>query len=110
MQAGLLTGAFTKARAEALGEDDWRSRNPLFQEPLLSANLKIVDGLRPIAERLGITVAQLALAWVLRRPELTSAIAGARRPDQIQETVKAGDITLPADAIAEIEGLLSPKN
>ena len=107
MQAGLLTGAFTKERAAALGEGDWRSRNPLFMEPQLSASLQIVDGLRPIAARLGITVAQLALAWVLRLPEMTSAIAGARSPEQIQETAKASDVVLSADVIAEIEQLLT---
>lgn len=107
MQAGLLTGAFTRERAAALADNDWRSRNPFFQEPMLSANLRVVDGLRPIAARLGITVAQLALAWVLRLPVVTSAIAGARRPDQIEETVKAGAVQLPLDVIAEIETLLA---
>jgi aryl-alcohol dehydrogenase-like predicted oxidoreductase len=107
MQAGLLTGAFTRERAAALSADDWRSRNPFFQEPMLSANLRVVDGLRPIAARLGITVAQLALAWVLRLPVVTSAIAGARRPDQIEETVKAGSIQLPAGVLDEIEALLT---
>lgn len=107
MQAGLLTGKFTRERAAALGEDDWRSRHPFFQEPQLSVNLRIVDGLRPIAGRLGITVAQLALAWVLRLPVLTSAIAGARSPEQIRETVQAGDVVLPADAVAEIDALLA---
>ncbi len=107
MQAGLLTGAFTRERAAALGADDWRSRNPFFQEPMLSANLRVVDGLRPIAARLGITVAELALAWVLRLPAVTSAIAGARRPAQIQETVQAGAVQLPPDVIAEIETLLA---
>lgn len=106
MQAGLLTGAFTRERALALSTDDWRSRSPYFQEPQLSKNLRIVDGLRSVAARLNITVAQLALAWVLRLPEVTSAIAGARRPDQIQETVQAGRIELTGEAIAEIEALL----
>ncbi len=106
MQAGLLTGAFTRERALALGDDDWRSRNPFFQEPQLTANLRVVDGLRPIAARLGISVAQLALAWVLRLPVVTSAIAGARRPEQIEETVLAGRVSLSADVIAEIEVLL----
>jgi aryl-alcohol dehydrogenase-like predicted oxidoreductase len=105
MQAGLLTGAFTRERAMALADDDWRSRSPYFREPQLTRNLAIVDGLRAIASRLGITVAQLALAWVLRLPEVTSAIAGARRPDQIQETVQAGGIVLPAEVIDEIERL-----
>jgi len=107
MQAGLLTGAFTRERVAGLGADDWRSRNPFFQEPQLSANLRVVDGLRPIAARLGITVAQLALAWVLRLPVVTSAIAGARRPEQIQETVQAGGVHLPADVLVEIESLLA---
>jgi aryl-alcohol dehydrogenase-like predicted oxidoreductase len=107
MQAGLLTGAFTRERAAALSEDDWRSRNPFFQEPMLTDNLRVVDGLRPIAARLGITVAQLALAWVLRLPVVTSAIAGARRPEQIQETVKAGNVQLPADVLAEIGQLIA---
>jgi aryl-alcohol dehydrogenase-like predicted oxidoreductase len=79
----------------------------MFQEPQLSANLRIVDGLRPIAARLGLTVSQLALAWVLRLPAMTSAIAGARSADQIQETVKAGDVVLPADVVGEIERGLS---
>jgi aryl-alcohol dehydrogenase-like predicted oxidoreductase len=107
MQAGLLTGAFTAERAAALPLEDWRSRHPMFQEPQLSANLRIVDGLRPIAARLGLTVSQLALAWVLRLPAMTSAIAGARSADQIQETVKAGDVVLPADVVGEIERGLS---
>lgn len=106
MQAGLLTGAFTRERATALSSDDWRSRSPFFTEPQLSVNLRIVDGLRPIAKRLGITVAQLALAWVLRLDVVTSAIAGARRPEQIQETVQAGSVALSDDVIAEIETLL----
>lgn len=106
MQAGLLTGAFTAERAAALPASDWRGRHPMFQEPQLSVNLRLVERLRPIAARLGITMSQLALAWVLRLPQMTSAIAGARNPAQIQETVKAGDITLPPEVIAEIEGLL----
>jgi aryl-alcohol dehydrogenase-like predicted oxidoreductase len=109
MQAGLLTGAFTRERVAGLGADDWRSRNPFFQEPQLSASLRVVDGLRPIAARLGITVALLALAWVLRLPVVTSAIAGARRPEQIEETVKAGVVQLPADVLVEIETLLGAR-
>lgn len=108
MQAGLLTGAFTRERAAALGADDWRSRSPFFTEPQLSTNLRIVEGLRPVAARLGVTVAQLALAWVLRLDVVTSAIAGARRPEQIRETVQAGNIRLDAGTVAEIETLLTP--
>jgi aryl-alcohol dehydrogenase-like predicted oxidoreductase len=109
MQAGLLTGAFTAARVASLPPDDWRGRSPYFTEPQLSANLRVVDQLRPIAARLNVTVSQLALAWVLRLPAVTSAIAGARSPAQIQETVQAGDLVLAPAVIAEIEAILREK-
>ncbi len=110
MQTGMLTGKYTKELVEALPEDDWRKEfSPHFNEPALSANLKLVDGLRPIAERYGKTVAQLAIAWVLRRPEVTAAIVGARRPAHIEETLRAGDWALSAEDIAEIETLLTKR-
>jgi aryl-alcohol dehydrogenase-like predicted oxidoreductase len=109
MQAGLLTGTFTAARAATLAPDDWRRRHPMFQEPQLSINLHLVECLGPIASRLGLTVAQLALAWTLRLPEMTSAIAGARRAAQIQETVRAGDVRLDPEAVVEIEALLETR-
>lgn len=113
MQAGLLTGTFTKERAANLPRDDWRRGSSYFREPELSANLALVERLRPIAERHGRTVAQLAIAWVLRRPlrlrsgqaEVTAAIVGARRPSQIEETAPAGDWALSAEDIAEIDAL-----
>jgi len=67
----------------------------------------LVDGLRDVAATSGRTVAQLAIAWVLRRPEVTSAIVGARRPGQIEGTAPAGDWDLSAEEIAEIEKLLA---
>lgn len=106
MQKGLLTGKFTRERARNLPEDDHRRNDPRFQEPELSANLELVEGLRAIAEKRGRTVAQLAIAWVLRRPEVTSAIVGARRPSQIEETVVAGDWVLSEEDIRAIDRLL----
>ena len=109
MQAGLLTGKFTKERVANLPDGDWRRGNEHFQEPQLSANLALVEKLRPIAERSGRTLAQLAIAWVLRRPEVTAAIVGARRPSQIEETAQAGDWKLSAEGIAEIDLLLAER-
>lgn len=109
MQAGLLTGKFTRERAASLGENDWRSRAPWFQEPQLSVNLDVVESLKPIAERKGVTLSQLSLSWVLRRPELTAAIVGARRPEQIEETVQAGSIRLSPEEIADIEAILQDR-
>jgi len=109
MQAGLLTGKFTAERAAALPENDWRKRSPFFQEPQLSENLRVSERLRPIAEQLELTVAQLALAWVLRLPAMTAAIAGARGAEQIQETVQAGDVLLTDDVIQKIEEVLTDR-
>jgi aryl-alcohol dehydrogenase-like predicted oxidoreductase len=109
MQAGLLTGKFTKERVANLADGDWRKKNGLFTEPQLSVNLTFVESLRPIAKRNSKSLAQLAIAWVLRRPEVTAAIVGARRPSQIEETAPAGDWTLSAEDIAEIEALLAKR-
>ena len=109
MQKGLLTGKFTRERVQNLPEDDHRRRDPRFQEPELSANLKLVEELQPLAEKMGRTVAQLAIAWVLRRPEVTAAIVGARRPSQIEETVVAGDWVLSKEQIAAIDALLNKR-
>jgi len=106
MQKGLLTGKFTRERVKNLPKDDHRRRDPRFQEPQLSANLKLVEDLRPVAEKNGRTVAQLAIAWVLMHPEVTSAIVGARHPSQIEETVIAGNWTLSKEDIATIQALV----
>jgi len=106
MQTGLLTGTFSHERLAALAKNDWRHNSPRFKEPQFSATLAKVDELKKIAARLQISMAQLAIAWVLRRPELTSAIVGARKPQQIEETASGGDVVLSADDIAEIGKVL----
>lgn len=106
MQAGLLTGKFDKSR---VAEDDWRQKVDEFKDPNLGINLEFVDQLRPIAREYGKTVAQLAIAWVLRRPELTSAIVGARRPSQIEETVGGAGWSIEDQHLQQIEELLSER-
>jgi aryl-alcohol dehydrogenase-like predicted oxidoreductase len=106
MQKGLLTGTITRQRVENFPEDDNRSRDRMFHEPELSINLELVERLSQIAARRDISMAQLAIAWVLRRPEVTSAIVGGRKPEQIEETVRAGDVDLTSAEIEEIELLL----
>jgi aryl-alcohol dehydrogenase-like predicted oxidoreductase len=110
LQKGLYTGKFTPEKIAALPADDVRHKTPEFQMPELEVNLKFVEELKPIAKRNGITPAQLAVAWTLRRPEVTAAIVGARRAGQIKETAPAADITLSADDINEIEQLLNKRN
>jgi aryl-alcohol dehydrogenase-like predicted oxidoreductase len=106
MQKGLLTGKFNKQRVQELPAEDHRRNDPNFQEPRLSANLDLVKKLTILAKRHGKTPAQMAIAWVLRRPELTAAIVGARRPSQVAETVLAGDLELSPEDINAIDGLL----
>ena len=89
MQKGLLTGKFSAARIAKL-----------------RANLELVEGLRRIAQARGKTVGQLAVAWVLRRPEVTAAIVGARQPAQIEETAGGAGWTLSPEELVAVEELL----
>ena len=106
MQAGLLTGKITKERVAAFPADDWRKNSRFFQEPQLSAHLELVEKLRPIAEHHGWSLPQLAIAWVLRRSEITSAIVGARQSKQVDEFLGTKQWSLSAEDIAKIEALL----
>ena len=108
MGKGLLTGKFTAERVAALSSKDHRSKDPRFHSPQLEINLEFVNTLGVLAESLQWSVTDVAIAWTLRRPELTSAIVGARSPQQIEQTVTAGRRTLDAasqkvisDAIAK---------
>ena len=107
MGNGLLTGAMTRERIAALPPDDWRRRNPHFQEPLLTRNLKLVELLKSIAARYGSPTGQVAIAWVLRHAAVTAAIVGARKAGQMRELVGAADLKLTSDDVQAIEFLLS---
>jgi aryl-alcohol dehydrogenase-like predicted oxidoreductase len=107
MKAGMLTGKFSRELRASLPEDDWRWNSPHFDEPRFSATLKLVDRLRPLAGHADRTLAELAIAWVLRRPAVTAAIVGARRPDQIEQTALAGDWDLTSAEIDRIEEWLA---
>jgi len=107
MQRGLLTGKFDAERLANLPGGDHRKASPDFQQPQFDATLQLVEQLRPIADRNGRTLAQLAISWVLRRDEVTAAIVGARSPSQIIETAPAADWELSEKDIEEIEQLLT---
>lgn len=106
MQRGLLTGKFSPERLANLPLDDHRRANSDFHEPRFTATLELVEQLKPIAERNGRTLAQLSISWVLRRSEVTAAIVGARKPEQILETAPASDWNLSQEDIEEIQRLL----
>lgn len=97
MQAGLLTGSFTRERAAALTENDWRRTNPEFTTNL-DRNLALAEALKPIAAARNVSMGTLALAWVLAWPGLTAAIVGARSPAQVDGWIEAATFELtPAD-------------
>jgi aryl-alcohol dehydrogenase-like predicted oxidoreductase len=102
---GLLTGAI--GRDTSFGPGDWRggthAEGPFAD---LDGSLGIVERLRPIAERLGCTLAQLALAWNVHQPGVTSAIAGSRNADHVRANADAGDLELDAGTLAEIDAVL----
>jgi aryl-alcohol dehydrogenase-like predicted oxidoreductase len=70
--------------------------------------LEAVECLGELAASLGISVAQLALAWVLRRPEVSSAIIGASRPEQIRENARASELRIPEETLEAAGALLAP--
>lgn len=109
MQKGLLTGKVTREWVEALADTDHRTDDKRFQPPQLDPNLQLVEGLRTIAQAAGRTVPQLAIAWTLRSREVTAAIVGARRPEQIEETAQASGWQLTEAEIAAIDELLAQR-
>ena len=110
LQNGLLTGKFTKELIQNLPDSDFRkTTNRHFQEPQVDINLAAVEELRPVADDCGLSLAQLALAWVLRRQEVTSAITGTRKPAQIEETVKAAGYIPEDEILARIEDILEKR-
>ncbi len=107
MASGLLTGAMTRERIARLPADDWRRRNPQYQEPLLSRNLHLVELLKTIGGRHGQSPGAVAVAWVLRHTAITGAIVGARRPGQLKEVIGAAEFRLAPEEVAEIERFLA---
>jgi aryl-alcohol dehydrogenase-like predicted oxidoreductase len=101
LSRGLISGHWTRDTATAAG--DWRSVAPRFQGENLEHNLRLVDALRRIAEAKGVTVAQIAIAWVLSRGEDIIPLIGARRRDRLSEALGALDFTLTAEDLAAIE-------
>jgi len=105
MGSGLLTGGMSRQRAENMPEDDWRSRNPQFREPLLSRNLAIAEELARIGRAHGRSAGEVAIAWTLRLPSVTGAIVGARSAGQVEGVMGGGDFRLSDEEIARIEAL-----
>ncbi len=105
---GVLTGKYQPGAAPPAGSratDDKGGAN-MIARFLRDDVLTRVQNLRPIADDLGISMAQLAIAWVLHNPNVASAIVGASRPEQVADNVKAAGVTLSDDVLTKIDDAL----
>lgn len=104
---GVLTGKYDPDSAPEAGTRAARGSG-ISQEYLKKETLEAVQRLKPLAADAGLSMAQFALAWVLRNDNVTSAIVGATRPEQVADNVKASGMKLDEDLVAEAERILEP--
>ena len=102
---GMLTGKYDDGIPDdsRFGREEWAKKRFFTDE-----NVEKVKALQPIADDLGITRAQLALAWVLRQDGVSSVITGATRPEQVKDNVQAAEVELSAEVVEQIEEILNP--
>ncbi|MEO5904115.1 MAG: aldo/keto reductase family protein [Gemmatimonadaceae bacterium] len=107
---GVLTGKYLPGQAPPPDSRAVSAEMNIFWGGDLRSDrtLTAVQDIKPIAARLGITMAQLALAWVLRDPNVASAIVGASKPQQVDDNAAASGVILPEDALDEIDHVLGP--
>ncbi|RHA40317.1 aldo/keto reductase family protein [Cellulomonas rhizosphaerae] len=106
---GVLTGKYLPGQPApegSRGTDDKGGAQMISRFLSQEETLRRVQDLRPIADELGLSMAQLAVAWVLQNPNVASAIIGASRPEQVAENVKASGVTIPAELLARIDSVL----
>ncbi|WP_406083817.1 aldo/keto reductase [Micromonospora zamorensis] len=101
LSRGLLSGHWSADRQ--LTGTDFRANSPRFQGEHLAANLRLVDALGRVAQRLGATTSQVAIAWVAAQGEQIVPLVGARRRDRLAESLAAADLTLDQETLDEIE-------
>ena len=103
----LAQGVLTTKYLDGIPEGARATYSEWIKQDLTEENIGRVKKLTAIAGDMGLTMPQLALAWILRRPEISSVITGASRPEQVEENVRASGVTLEDDVLAEIESILA---
>ena len=104
---GVLTGKYRPGEAPEQGTRAADPESNRFMQELMNEEiLSAVEGLRAVAQEAGLTMPQLALAWVLRQRNVSSAIIGASRPEQVDDNASASGVELPPDALRKIDGIL----
>jgi aryl-alcohol dehydrogenase-like predicted oxidoreductase len=107
MQSGLLTDRFDAERVRRFPADDWRRKAGDFQSPRLERNLALRDALRPVAQRHGVSVAEVAVAWTLTWPGVTGAIVGGRTPEQVDGWIGATGLELGGADLDDIAAAIA---
>jgi aryl-alcohol dehydrogenase-like predicted oxidoreductase len=107
LMKGLLAGKI--GRNHVFAPNDGRRKYPMFLGEELRKNVALINRLREIAQASGHTVAELVLNWTIRQPGITAALCGAKRPDQIRETVGASGWNLTPDQLAQIDWALADR-
>ena len=102
LAGGLLSGKFSREQQDQAG-----SRRTTFDFPPVNRDraYDCIDTMRPIAQSKGVSVAQIALAWLLHQPQVTSVIVGAKRPEQLTDNLAAAEVSLSADELISLEGV-----
>jgi aryl-alcohol dehydrogenase-like predicted oxidoreductase len=103
---GFLTGHIRSL--DDLPQDDWRRSNPRFQEEAMRENLELADRVTELADRHGVTPAQLALAWVLAKGDDIVPIPGTKSPQRLAENAAATEVTLSPGEVQELDNAISP--
>ncbi len=110
MAQGVLSGKYLPGQPAPAGSraTDEKSGAGFISRLLRDEVLEAVQKLRPVAEQAGLTMPQLAIAWVLQNPNVSAALVGASRPEQLDDSVKASGVVLDADTMAAIDAALAP--
>ncbi len=110
MAQGVLSGKYLPGQPVPEGSraTDEKSGANFIKRFLADEVLTAVQKLRPVAEQAGLTMPQLAIAWVLQNPNVAAALVGASRPEQLEDSVKASGVVLDADTMAAIDAALAP--
>lgn len=109
LSQGLLTGKYKKGQPYPEGSRATHQADKQINNLLTEENFAIVDALTKVADELGTNLAILALAWILQHQEISCVIAGASKPSQLENNLKASDFVISKDAMDEIEEILGFK-
>ncbi len=104
---GLLTGKYRKGQPLPAGSRATHQADKQINRLLTDKNLETVEKLSDVADQLDVPLAVLALAWILRLPQISSVITGASKPEQLESNLAASGFKIPADALDEIEKILN---